>query len=255
MSLIISEKYNSIVKYHTITIKAPNKSISEIESKYITNQIFDRLLNFNLSYFYEERFFVCPAHGLENLLDYLKLQKISYEIKDEFDEKINEMSIDEIVTYTVWDQLYYSFKISMSNIKVHEFFNNIADASFKYAGEIKNQRWWIVPRYELDKVLNTLDNNNILYQFKPGKSKDFGDGKWNSKTQKDVIVKITKVNDSVLSVNFNFNSIVVDLIKQIPGKKYNMAVKEWTIPTQFCSEYIEKLKKQCHCLRSTWPIN
>ena len=118
------------------------------------------------------------------------------------------------------------------------------------------EKCFVFSKSHLDLVLYLLRHLEISFQIEEEylafdiekaavpKPKDFDKGKWVSKSKNFVNVSPMDVEYHNYRVEFSFNSLVLELIKEIKGRRYFNAHGKsyWTIPNEKVHEFLFKLQ-------------
>ena len=122
---------------------------------------------------------------------------------------------------------------------------------------IPSQKCFIFSKCHLDVVLYLLGHLEITYQIgedvllyydqdKPAasKPKDFDKGKWVSKAKNLVNVSPMDEEYNNYKVEFSYNTVVHEIIKEIKGRRYfNVNGKSyWTVPNDKVHQFLSKLQ-------------
>jgi hypothetical protein len=254
MSVKIGKVGGAIVRGYPVYIIEDTKSTYESPNR--VNEIFETLHSIrSLTFQYDMRCFICPFNKIDSLKEVLKYEAIPYSTQEEEIETISqdicELKIDEhqVVKYAkipasgAYCFTFPSSYKNVNNVFCHhpesDYFTNNAEKS----GALMETMIWYVPKHHGESILHELKSLMVKTEFKPEKGKDFNDGRWQTKVNNDVIVKITKAHGNMYSVTFDYNEIVLYIIKSIPGRKYFHATKEWLIPAESLITVLDKLRR------------
>ena len=254
MSVKIGKVGGAIVRGYPVYIIEDTKSTYASPKR--VNEIFAALNSIrSLTFQYDMHCFICPFNKIDSLKEVLKYEGIPYSTEEEeietISQDIDELKIDEhqVVKYAkipASGAYCFTFPSSYKNVnnvfshhpESHLFTNN-ADTS----GALMETMIWYVPKHHGQSIFHELKSLMVTTEFKPEKGKDFNDGRWQTKVNNDVIVKITKAHGNMYSVTFDYNEIVLYIIKSIPGRQYVHARKEWLIPGEYLITVLDKLRR------------
>jgi hypothetical protein len=121
---------------------------------------------------------------------------------------------------------------------------------------IPGEKCFIFSKCHLDLVLYLLGHLEITYQIEEeylyfdqdkaasSKPKDFDKGKWVSKTKNLVNVSPMDEEYHNYKVEFSYNTVVLEIIKEIKGRRYfHVNGKSyWTVPNEKVHQFLFKLQ-------------